>query len=143
MLRKINNVAIIEELKNNVIPNMNNHNINEIAKYALTLKLFIDMDDFKKLGSYVGMTIGATTFFACSATIPVAAGATMAIASFIKFIGVSKQSLTYKKIFVELLKKLEVTHKPTPEELSSILRDIEAEDIVSFLEFKGFIKEEE
>lgn len=143
MLRKINNVAVIEELENKVIPNINDYNISEIAKYALTLKLFIDMGDFKKLGSYVGMTVGTTAFIACTSTIPVAAGATVAIASFIKLIKTNKESLAYKLIFVDLLDRLKATHNPTPEDLSNILKDISAEDVVSFLDFKGFISHNE
>ena len=139
MLRKVNNFAVMEELENNVIPNMDNHNINEVAKYALTLKFFIDMGDIKKLGTYVGMTVGATVFLACTSAVPVAAGATLTIASIAKFVKELRESYVYKKTFVDLLDELKAVHNPTPEDLSNVLKEISAEDLVSFLELKGFI----
>ena len=137
----INNEKLINKLNNEVIPDIMNQDVEDIVKYNLALKYLIDMSDFKQIGCITGALLTSVGFFAFTNPIAIGACATGAIASGIEWWKSFKDTKNYSKYFKILIIGMEIFHEKTPDEVGAILKDITAEDLVSFLEKEGVTNE--
>ena len=137
----INNEKLINKLNNEIIPDIMNQDVEDIVKYNLALKYLIDMSDFKQIGCITGALLTSVGFFAFSNPIAIGVCATGAIASGIEWWKSFKDTKNYSKYFKILIIGMEIFHEQTPDKVSSILKDITAEDLVAFLEKEGVTNE--
>ena len=133
----INNEKLIEKLRTEVIPDIMNQNVEDIIKYNLALKYLIDMSDFKQIGCLTGALFASIGTFAFANPIAVGLCATGIVASGVEWWKSFKQTKDYSNYFKILIIGMEIFHGQTPEEVSAILKNITAEDLVDFLERKG------
>lgn len=138
---KINDEKLINKLRIEVIPDIMNQNVEDIVKYNLALKYLIDMSDFKQIGCLTGALLTSVGFFTFANPIVIGACATGAIASGIEWWKSFKDIKNYSKYFKILIIGMEIFHEKTPDEVGAILKDITAEDLVSFLEKEGVTNE--
>ena len=137
----INNEKLINKLNNEIIPDIMNQDVEDIVKYNLALKYLIDMSDFKQIGCITGALLTSVGFFAFTNPIVIGACATGAIVSGIEWWKSFKDTKNYSKYFKILIIGMEIFHEQTPDKVSSILKDITAEDLVAFLEKEGVTNE--
>ena len=137
----INNEKLINKLNNEIIPDIMNQDVEDIVKYNLALKYLIDMSDFKQIGCITGALLTSVGFFAFTNPIAIGACATGAIASGIEWWKSFKNTKNYSKYFKILIIGMEIFHEQTPDKIGAILKDITAEDLVSFLEKEGVTNE--
>ena len=137
----INNEKLINKLNNEIIPDIMNQDVEDIVKYNLALKYLIDMSDFKQIGCITGALLTSVGFFAFTNPIVIGVCATGAIASGIEWWKSFKDTKNYSKYFKILIIGMEIFHEQTPDKVSSILKDITAEDLVDFLEKEGVTNE--
>lgn len=137
----INNEKLINKLNNEVIPKIKEQDVEDIIKYNLTLKYLIDMSDLKQIGCLTGAILTSIGAFAFASPIVIGACATGTIASGVQWWKSFKQTKCYSEYFKVLIISLELFHERTPEEISEILKDITAEDLVDFLEKEGVTNE--
>ena len=137
----INNEKLINKLNNEIIPDIMNQDVEDIVKYNLALKYLIDMSDFKQIGCLTGALLTSVGFFAFTNPIVIGVCATGAIASGIEWWKSFKDTKNYSKYFKILIIGMEIFHEQTPDKIGTILKDITAEDLVSFLEKEGVTNE--
>ena len=128
-------------INNEIIPDIMNQDVEDIVKYNLALKYLIDMSDFKQIGCITGALLTSVGFFAFTNPIAIGACATGAIASGIEWWKSFKNTKNYSKYFKILIIGMEIFHEQTPDKIGAILKDITAEDLVSFLEKEGVTNE--
>ena len=137
----INKEKLINKLNNEVIPKIQEQDVEDIIKYNLALKYLIDMSDLKQIGCLTGALLTSVGFFAFTNPIVIGACATGAIASGIEWWKSFKDTKNYSKYFKILAIGMEIFHEQTSDKISAILKDITAEDLVDFLEKKGVSNE--
>ncbi len=133
----INDEKLINKLRNEIIPEIINQDVEDIIKYNLALKYLIDMSDLKQIGCLTGALLTSVGAFAFVNPIVIGLCATGTIASGIEWWRSFKQTRNYSKYFKVLIIGLELFHEQTPEKVSEILKDITADDLVDFLEKEG------
>ncbi len=138
----INTKKLENKLLNEVIPEIMNQDAEDIIKYNLALKYLADMGELKQIGCLTGALAGSVGFFALSSPIVVSLCATGAIASGVAFWKAMMKTRDYNKLFKVLIIGLQIFHEQTPEDVSKILDNITAEDLVDFLDEKGVVGNE-
>ena len=138
----INNEKLVNKIKTEVIPEIMNQDIEDIIKYNLALRYLADMSEFKQIGCLLGALVGSVGFFTLSSPITISLCATGAIASGITFWKTMIKVKDYEKLYKVLIIGLELFYNTVPEDISKILDNITAEDLVDFLEEKGVANNE-
>ncbi len=139
----VDNDKFIDKIKNEVLPDILQQDVEDIVKYNLVLAYLMKVNSYKEIALLSGATIGAACFFAVASPILAAVSATGAIASLIHVRRVFKDDALHAKLFHLLSIAIEMVYQATPAEIQDILDNTSAEDIVNFLERKGLTTNEE
>lgn len=139
----INESKLMEKVNEVILPKMLLQEPEDLVKYNLALKYLMDMSDFKMLGCTLATVLGTTAFFCLESTVPVALGATAAIAAAIKTVKLNSKKKEYRKAFALIITGLKIIHLLTDEDLDGILDKITSDDFISFLEKQELTEKEE
>ena len=140
---EINNDKLIDKLMNDIIPEIEHIEVEDIVKYNLALKYLMELSSLKEFACFCGATAGTVVAILCSSPYIIAAGITGVIAS---GIGIKKSNTAikkYKNLFMVLSIALDMFHNQTTDSVKTILNSISAEDLVNFLEKENLTSKEE